>query len=643
MSVEERVEAIEKLSDFLQENSLALSALDTSAVPTSEMFVKTAVDASEEAFMKWVPKLIALMSKSLDHEEALLKTDSTNDQHEEAGATIAIQHQRRTKQKRNNQDDHEDQREEEQHRRTNHQSRNHNFGRKFDSIFRNQAAVMNGDERHLNKLFSSLKATHERHAGGSSTSSGETHGRKMSPWEDKNEQCYRLAECAYSMSQYDQLVYYFSDDIDPKTGEIDDNIYRFDELDLISKFFKTQKLAWFILWKEEQKQFDRNAPLRGSNNWGNIGQFCQNDLTGEVKEVAGRPRLYQDSTGQGNCDALNAISPILQTWVFGEMTLNLFDACDDLLQEFHRTVEFDGIPQWQGAFIDQVCLAEGTTVYVDLFGIYSKLDPVLHGPYYNSGRDNSLADLITEEMFTCAKDLFEFMKSKTTTELFTRHETEEFVFLTPGSYEFVRIPTGIDLEAVNRDAHGQLLNNQVPGFTFANLGLVNSFLWDSSFGLSSIDGGVASLREPYYCPYLACRAKTSKSTAAETEVLATAIGCDSHWESGIDHCLCEADDDDCYKEDADEMDKVNKACTKNCGIERKKDYYNTITKGFELVFGDKPSVGFICGIKEAVVNKGKKLPGECCLDAPYQLDYSNWGNKVSLELERDSKRACYDD
>ena len=32
--------------------------------------------------------------------------------------------------------------------------------------------------------------------------------------------------------------------------------------------------------------------------------------------------------------------------------------CDVLLHKFHRTVEFDGIPHWQGASVSQICKAE---------------------------------------------------------------------------------------------------------------------------------------------------------------------------------------------------------------------------------------------------------------------------------------------
>ena len=37
----------------------------------------------------------------------------------------------------------------------------------------------------------------------------------------------------------------------------------------------------------------------------------------------------------------------------------------------------------------------------------------------------------------------------------------------------------------------------------------------------------------------------------------------------------------------------------------------------DLAFGEKQSVGFICGIKEGVINRDQAVPGHCCLDSPY--------------------------
>lgn len=44
-------------------------------------------------------------------------------------------------------------------------------------------------------------------------------------------------------------------------------------------------------------------------------------------------------------------------------TSNLTE-CSALLQEFHRNVEIDIVNNWEGSSVSQVCLAEGTTVYV---------------------------------------------------------------------------------------------------------------------------------------------------------------------------------------------------------------------------------------------------------------------------------------
>jgi len=42
------------------------------------------------------------------------------------------------------------------------------------------------------------------------------------------------------------------------------------------------------------------------------------------------------------------------------------EVCDDLLQLFHGSGRSDGIPDWEGAFVSQVCVAEGTAEFVNL-------------------------------------------------------------------------------------------------------------------------------------------------------------------------------------------------------------------------------------------------------------------------------------
>ena len=61
------------------------------------------------------------------------------------------------------------------------------------------------------------------------------------------------------------------------------------------------------------------------------------------------------------------------------------------------------------------------------------------------------------------------------------------------------------------------------------------------------------------------------------------------------------------------------------------DLFDAISGALVLVFGAKPSTGFICGTKEAVLT-GKPIAGSCCLDAPFELDGNMWGHEVSETL-----------
>lgn len=48
------------------------------------------------------------------------------------------------------------------------------------------------------------------------------------------------------------------------------------------------------------------------------------------------------------------------------MNVDLSGLCNNLLMEFHRTVENDVVPKWEGGTVGQVCMAEGTMAYVKL-------------------------------------------------------------------------------------------------------------------------------------------------------------------------------------------------------------------------------------------------------------------------------------
>jgi hypothetical protein len=49
-----------------------------------------------------------------------------------------------------------------------------------------------------------------------------------------------------------------------------------------------------------------------------------------------------------------------------------------------------------------------------------------------------------------------------------------------------------------------------------------------------------------------------------------------------------------------------------------------------LVFGNKTSVGYLCGIKEAIVERNVNITGYCCLDTP--TSSVSWGKSVSVRM-----------
>ncbi|CAB9506145.1 expressed unknown protein [Seminavis robusta] len=54
--------------------------------------------------------------------------------------------------------------------------------------------------------------------------------------------------------------------------------------------------------------------------------------------------------------------------------------------------------------------------------------------------------------------------------------------------------------------------------------------------------------------------------------------------------------------------------------------FKAVQKGYDLVFGDKTSMGFLCGMSEIIKKKGySKWPGTCCLSAPFENVDGTWG------------------
>jgi hypothetical protein len=219
------------------------------------------------------------------------------------------------------------------------------------------------------------------------------HGRRTSftDLNGKEGQCSILINCTERMGLYDLFVYYYSDDIDPTDGTIDDpddgEIFTFDEDMLFTKRNDIARLA-------------REATAFLGNVTSGIASF---------------------STGDDD-----------------------LDDCDFLLQEFHRNIEIGGAVNWEGAMVNQVCLAEGTTAYVQLTEI-EKVSP-------------GVATQAFLDIFQCTRSLFNSNKRSGD----SRFSAERFVFINEET-NIIRFPTKFNTSLDGpRDKHGQLISNIDP-------------------------------------------------------------------------------------------------------------------------------------------------------------------------------------
>ncbi|CAB9509313.1 expressed unknown protein [Seminavis robusta] len=201
-----------------------------------------------------------------------------------------------------------------QHRQTEREHYSRRFSgdpmseKHHEHLSRLQEALLDQDHRHLGRV---LHAYGEM-AFGSSASAGEgsQHERRLqSAATLKGRQCMQLTKCAQSMSVYDVMVYYYFDDIDKQSGEIDADVILFNEWNLQFMY-------------DEIKRISTHLAANGAN------------------EAA----YANDGT-----------------------------ACNDLLKLFHRNEEKQGVPHWEGATVSEVCQAEGTQRYAQLQDVASKV------------------------------------------------------------------------------------------------------------------------------------------------------------------------------------------------------------------------------------------------------------------------------
>ncbi|CAB9512779.1 expressed unknown protein [Seminavis robusta] len=429
------------------------------------------------------------------------------------------------------------------HRRMVHSSkRNTNLHR---SLLEIHQGILNGDRRPLESF---TDATHQRHARGQPSHDA---GRRQ--LQDKVPLlCQTLATCASRMSLYDLFVFYHADDINPTTGEMDEKIVRFDEVNILQKKENITSMSSLILNNGDQTQ------------------------------------------------------------------------CDELLRHFHRTNEKSDVPQWHGATVAEVCIAEGTTIFVKLeeAASLSFVTPELvmqsvaiaggnfgNRPTQGDGcrlsicqtfiqyegaqfdRESPISTQVTDfnSFFAEVRQNFETLVKpfteeplKCAEEMAPDSSLEPFVFgvdgLKPnGDPSKYRFPTGflVDGGGSGRDAHGQL-RSDASAFTFTSY----------------------------------------------TDLIAAFDACEELHRNGIDQT----------KTDGAlqiEIEQYIGNLTETCIPQ----FFEPMTRGFELTFGERPSPGFICGIKDAIVKDGKSIPGKCCLDAPWQGKLDQWGQAYDCSFE----------
>jgi hypothetical protein len=217
--------------------------------------------------------------------------------------------------------------------------------------------------------------------------------------------CGLLVECVNRMSLYDLFVLYHSDDIDPDDGTVD--------------------------IKEDDPDDPNDDPFV------TFRTFDEDDIVAKFRKVKGMAEDMSES-------------PSLMT----------IAQCSLLLKEFHRIIEFDEVNNWEGSSVSQVCLAEGTPVFVKLSEIAkleddedmatSNLRELLEAflPFFDDlirqyfeirTLGQTIAISVFRDFFACTKKLTPV--------------NAENPFQSPQSPDKVRIPIGYDTSKT--DEHGK--------------------------------------------------------------------------------------------------------------------------------------------------------------------------------------------
>ena len=268
--------------------------------------------------------------------------------------------------------------------------------------------------------------------------------------------------------------------------------------------------------------------------------------------------------------------------------------------------------RWKGGAVNEICLAEGTTVYVQLKEIRTKVDEATLD--YSTLIDN-VQGWSTDSTLLITSNLLMFVPEAVTWHqvqmtILTAHEVS-------GGSTLAAALIGELISCAQElfDEHDD--ETSVETFPFRT-GSENAWAFPYSVDLTSRDENGQQTEEPSFHTYVLSELFAEHVVPTMNERWTTCL---------FDFILdvaekIENESTDIEKEKTDFID-----CLENLGDETVKEalgeMYKAITEGFELVFGVDPSVGYICGLRGA-----ETMPGYCCLDAPYELNECQWGNQV---------------
>lgn len=626
-------------------------------------------------------------------------------------------------------------------------------------MFHIQNGMLKGDHKPLHSFVDSL---HQRFAskygprGTADQPSEHPHSRRL---QSKSELCLTLATCASRMSLYDMFVYFYSDDIDPTTGEVDENIVQFAEKDFLDTKRGIKEVATRILTEGDTphqdglcdhllRHFHRTIEHGNIPHWegATVGQVCLaegttsyvklakaaavsfvkpdtdvgNNLSGFLAEssqnflslikafaeepIACAEEMFFQRQNQLTVVSQWTLSIHIRDFIHAGSTSSVSVAYyDSLGREIERSVlsgtnayntAIEAPPLETGGIIASVTFeTDGSDSFVvDNVEILKDGDLVHHfvepfclstdsnkngglvGGQCAGSRSFALIEAPTTAAWQVALTVATYIDAAPSTDhvsiLFLDGETHEEIASTSTVQPLTRASrvlspvveaAGVGIVKLVMDGSDEVVIHIIEIFKD---GVLQGDVFDSGVCLSGdeTDTWIGRLDDvPLPCQGEMSFILDGARTRATEQFAFGLDGLNPNFQvenyrfpSALDTSFASRDiygqllglhtpifeyvrySDllTAYENCESDLPRSNLEhylgnLTEKCIAE----FFQPVDTALELVFGEKPSPGFICGIKDRVVHDGKPLPGTCCLDAAYQLYDDHWGKSYDCSLE----------